>query len=58
VKVATIGIRMLADYSIGLKDRQQPTSGATRDPIEGTQHPQALYLSLSQEVSITVDGVI
>jgi hypothetical protein len=58
VKVATIGIRTLADYFVGLKDRQQPTAGATWDPIEGTQRPQALYLSLSQEVSITVDGVI
>jgi hypothetical protein len=53
VKIATISIRMLADYSVGLKDCQQPAAGATRDPIEGTQHPQALYLSLSQEVFIT-----
>jgi hypothetical protein len=30
-----------------------PTAGATRDPIEGTWHPQALYLSPGHEVSIT-----
>jgi hypothetical protein len=53
VKVATIGIRTLVDYSVGLKDCQQPAAGTTQDPIEGTQHPQALYLSLSQEVFIT-----
>jgi hypothetical protein len=30
-----------------------PAAGATRDPIEGTQHPLALYISPGQEVSIT-----
>jgi hypothetical protein len=31
VKAATIGIRTLADYSIGLKDRQQVSGVIARD---------------------------
>jgi hypothetical protein len=32
-------------------------SGATQDFIEGTRHPQTLYLSPNQEVSITLKWV-
>jgi hypothetical protein len=47
-------LRVLRQTERGTKQHKGwPAAGTTRDPIEGTRHPQALYLSLDQEVSFT-----